>query len=671
MRIALAGNPNVGKSTLFNALTGMHQHTGNWIGKTVSNAVGYYLKDKSVEIYDLPGTYSLCSSSREEEVARDFICFGDIDACVVVCDAVCLERNLNLVLQIMEINSNVLLCVNMMDEALKKGIVVDLDKLSSILNIPVIGIVARKGIGIDEIIPSLSFNDNSFLIDYGDVLEEAISFIEPLVSNYGVNGRWFALKLLVSDVSFISSLKEHYPDMLCDKLLNEKVNCARDFLFSHGISNDDLNDLIVSSILSRCSEISNSVVSFTRKNYNERNRKIDKFLTSKFTGIPIMIVGLFIVFWITIVGANYPSSWLFSLFGWIEGYLVDFLNFIHIPSIIVSIFVDGIYRVLTWVVSVMLPPMAIFFPIFTLLEDVGYLPRVSFMLDNSFRKCSSCGKQGLTMAMGFGCNAVGVTGSRIIDSSRERLISILTNVFMPCNGRFPTIIMLISMFFVGGRYSSLVSSLFLTLFIIFGVFVTFFVSYFLSRTLLKGESSSFILELPSYRKPIIFKTIIRSFVDRSFIILKKAVKISIFAGAIIWLLANISFDSVSLLNRMALVLDGVGRFIGLDGAILVGFILGFPANEIVFPIIMMVYMSSNNMVDLPSLDVLKSLLIDNGFGFSTALCMILFCIFHYPCSTTCLTIYDETKSVKWTFLSFLIPTIIGVFLCMIVNLIFG
>jgi ferrous iron transport protein B len=665
MKIGLCGNPNVGKSSIFNILTGLRQHTGNWIGKTVKNSCGRYVSDDSIEIYDLPGTYSLRSCSVEEDVARDSICFDGYDLFIVVCDALCLERNMNLLLQIMEIKKNVILCVNMIDEAEKKGVNIDVLKLSSLLEIPVFPVSAKLNIGISDMMDNVDFKGRYVDVSYGIEIDEAIDIVSSLIDDvYFINPRWIALKLICGDSSFCEVLSKKFPNLFFDKIIHEKVIEARYLLNSYGISLSSVDDVVSSSINEKCSFIFNSTVTSNSSN----SYRVDRFLTSKYAGIPIMFIGLLFIFWITIVFANYPSDLLFKFFGWFESYIVSFFNFIHLNSVISSICVNGIYRVISWVISVMLPPMLIFFPLFTLLEDIGYLPRIAFTLDNSFRKCNSCGKQSLTMAMGFGCNAVGVNGTRIIDSPRERLIAILTNVFVPCNGRFPTIIMLISMFFIySNKFSSFICALFLTLFICFSVFITFVVSFILSKTLLKGQASSFIMELPAYRKPFFLKSIMRSILDRIVIIFSKTIKFSFIAGIVIWFFANVNINGISLLRYFSNFLDGFGKIIGLDGSILVGFILGFPANEIVFPIILMDYMSSSNLVDIPSLDILKSVLVDHGFSFITALCMIVFCLFHFPCSTTCFSIYDETKSFKWTFLSIIIPLFIGIVLCFLIN----
>ena len=412
-------------------------------------------------------------------------------------------------------------------------------------------------------------------------------------------------------------------------------------------------------------------MTYHESSYQEKELFFDRILTNKYIGTLCMLVLLSIIFWITISGANIPSAYLASLSEYLQTYLRTLFLSWNMNAGVISFVVDGIVRTCGWVISVMLPPMAIFFPLFTLLEDFGYLPRIAFHLDGFFHKAQTCGKQALTMCMGFGCNAVGVSGARIIDSPRERLIAIITNTFVPCNGRFPILISIITMFFSGmfmQPADSLIQTLMLTGIIVFSVCLTLFISYLLSKTILRGVTSSFTLELPPYRKPQITKVIIRSIFDRTLFVLGRAISVAIPAGAIIWLLANIQMQDVTLLSIISSYLDPFAKLMGLDGVILLAFLLGFPANEIVVPIMIMGYMSSGYMMDITDLTALRDLFINNGWTWVTAICTLLFSLVHFPCATTLLTIRKETKSWKWTLISFLLPTFIGILLCMAINL---
>lgn len=679
VHVALAGNPNTGKSTVFNALTGLRQHTGNWPGKTVARAEGFFaVGDVRFRLVDLPGTYSLRATSVDEEIARDHILF-DAPACVVVVmDATALERNLHLALQVLQVTDRVVVCLNLTDEACKKAIAIDTDALASALGVPVIPTTARAGEGLDELraavhrVATDAVDTRPPRMDVGAAYDEASGALLAAVSEQcprASSARWVAMRLLDGDDRVREAVATgEFAAGAFDPRRAAELLADADRLRETLTEAD--HDEVIGRIYTQAERVASEtsrIVGAGRLRFTET---LDAALTSRVFGLPIMAVGLASVFWVTVVGANYPSrllaAGLFAVETWGAAAFAD----IGAPAWLTGLLWHGVYRALAWVIAVMLPPMAIFFPIFTILEDFGFLPRVAFNMDRVLRKAGAHGKMALTMCMGFGCNAAGVTACRVIDSPRERLIAILTNNFVPCNGRFPTLIMLAMLFAAASMppmLASVVAAGAVVGVTLVGVTVTMCVSWVLSRTLLRGEPSFFTLELPAYRRPLIVRALYTSLIDRTLFVLYRAVVMAMPAGAVIWLAGAIHVGDASLATWIAGGLAPLGRLMGLDGVILFAYIVAIPANEIVVPTIIMTYLGSGMMTELTGLSDLRELLVDRqGWTLLTATCLMLFSLLHNPCSTTIATMWKETRSLKWTTLGALMPLAIGVVVTVIV-----
>ena len=655
--MALAGNPNVGKTTLFNSLTGMRQHTGNWPGKTVGLAQGR-CRGRDVTLVDLPGTYSLLSHSPEEQVARSFLCRGLAQQVLVVCDGSTLARNLVLVLQILEITPHVTVCVNLLEEARRRGRKLDLELLSQRLGIPVYAVEARSrdsARALMDAIETSSFEAHPAAIAYPPDVERALEPIEAALPPGPLPRRFLALKLLEGDPELLQELEAYVTE--------DAKKAARQA--QQALGPEKLPDVFTSAALSTAQALTQGVVTQTAAPGARRDRRMDRLLTSRLLGYPMMLLLLALVFWLTIVGTNSISDGLQWVLNQGEAGLLWLFSRFRAPQWLTGLLVLGAYRTTAWVCAVMLPPMAVFFPLFTLLEDVGYLPRVAFLLDRPFALCHGCGKQALSMCMGLGCNAAGVVGCRIIDSPRERLLAILTNSLIPCNGRFPLIITLLTLFF-SHTLGSFSLALLLTGAILFAVVMTFAVTWLLSRTVLRGEPSAFALELPPYRMPQVGSVLLRSLLDRTVFVLGRALAVACPTGMLLWCLANCSIGNGNLLQWLSAALNPLGQCLGLDGVLLLSFLLGFPANEIVLPIALMTYQAQGALTPL-DLGSLLPILLSQGWTARRAVCMLLFTLFHWPCSTTLLTVRKETGSPLWTTLAFLVPTAVGAALCWVVH----
>ena len=643
-RACFVGNPNVGKSSLFNFLTHKNEHTGNWTGKTVKNAYATFsYKDTLWEVVDLPGTYSLIGESKEEKIASSFVCSLDYDLAVVVLDASNLERSIVLLLEVLDVTDRVIVCLNLMDEAKAQKIDIDLIKLQKRLNIPIVITKASEGIGCARLCDEMNHfkaNSNIFKVVHEGKINNYLELSKPYVSH---------------PISYLYQEKNHENESFSKVLRFYKNYITREELLKSYIhSSDSLLD---------------NIVKRDKQTLKKEDIFWNKVLSHKFFSYLIMSLIFFLILWLTIFVSNIPSDFMFSFFSNGENFLLSFFSFL--PDFIVQPLILGGYRTFYWVISVMLPPLIIFFPLFSYLEDYGLFPRIAFNMDKPFKKCGSCGKQSLTMCMGLGCNAIGVTNTRIMEDKKMRILAILTNNFMPCNGRFPAMITMLSLFFIRDTslFGSFLVALGLLLIIVLGIVLTFLWTKILNHFLFKKEEVMFILELPTFRRPSVWKTFSQALKEKAFPVLKRAMLVSFPLGILIYLLASWHLGNSTFLLLLVDKLNNFGHLFGLDGAIILAFILGMPANEIVIPSLLLCYTKSNALVSYTSMESLRHILVNNGWTYITAICFLIISLCHYPCTTTLLSIKKESKSWSYTFLAFLIPTVTGLFLTLILHFI--